>query len=179
MGTKKQIYIVITQTGTILSRILKLFTGAEYNHSSVSLSSDLSQMYSFGRKHPYNAIWGGFVVESITAGTFKRFYKTKAIVIAVDIDEELYLQLGRHLHEMYLKRKEYHYNYLGVILASLKIRFKKKNCFYCSEFVKDVLQQGYVSGAENLPDIVHPMDFFELPHKQIYCGRLQEYNTYN
>ena len=30
-GTHKQIFIVITQTGTMLSRILKRITGAEYN----------------------------------------------------------------------------------------------------------------------------------------------------
>ena len=32
-GTHKQIFIVITQTGTMLSRILKRITGAEYNHA--------------------------------------------------------------------------------------------------------------------------------------------------
>ena len=37
----KQLYIVISQTGTLLSRILKQITGAEYNHASISLSRDL------------------------------------------------------------------------------------------------------------------------------------------
>lgn len=49
----KQLYIVISQTGTLLSRILKQITGAEYNHASISLSRDLERMYSFGRRHPY------------------------------------------------------------------------------------------------------------------------------
>lgn len=31
----KQLYIVISQTGTLLSRILKQITGAEYNHASI------------------------------------------------------------------------------------------------------------------------------------------------
>ena len=56
----KQLYIVISQTGTLLSRILKQITGAEYNHASISLSRDLERMYSFGRRHPYNPFWGGF-----------------------------------------------------------------------------------------------------------------------
>ena len=54
----KQLYIVISQTGTLLSRILKQITGAEYNHASISLSRDLERMYSFGRRHPYNPFWG-------------------------------------------------------------------------------------------------------------------------
>ena len=41
----KQLYIVISQTGTLLSRILKQITGAEYNHASISLSRDLERMY--------------------------------------------------------------------------------------------------------------------------------------
>ena len=40
----KQIFIVISQTGTVLSRILKRITGAEYNHASLSLSQDLTRM---------------------------------------------------------------------------------------------------------------------------------------
>ena len=36
MNTRnKQLYIVISQTGTLLSRILKALTGAEYNHASI------------------------------------------------------------------------------------------------------------------------------------------------
>ena len=37
----KKVYIVLSQTGTILSRILKLVTRAPYNHSSITLSEDL------------------------------------------------------------------------------------------------------------------------------------------
>lgn len=92
-GTHKQIFIVITQTGTMLSRILKRITGAEYNHASLSLSQDLTRMYSFGRRHPYNPFWGGFVIESPHAGTFRRFSDTTAIILAVEITEERYAAL--------------------------------------------------------------------------------------
>ena len=40
----RQLYIVISQTGTLLSRILKQITGAEYNHASISLSRDLERI---------------------------------------------------------------------------------------------------------------------------------------
>ncbi len=178
METTRQLYIVISQTGTILSRVLKLFTGAEYNHASVSVSEDLKQMYSFGRRHPYNPFWGGFVKESIHSGTFKRFYKTKAVVLAVDIDEQKYIQLCELLKEMHSNRKIYRYNYLGVCLAAFRIAYKKRNCYYCSEFVKDVLLKGGVDGAETLRPIVQPIHFFTIPHKQLYCGRLNEYSRY-
>ena len=99
----KQIFIVITQTGTMLSRILKRITGAEYNHASLSLSQDLTRMYSFGRRHPYNPFWGGFVIESPHAGTFRRFSDTTAIILAVEITEERYAALEATLEACHLR----------------------------------------------------------------------------
>ena len=57
----RQIYVVVSQTGTILSRILKIFTRARYNHASVSYDGTLETMYSFGRLNAYNPFFAGFV----------------------------------------------------------------------------------------------------------------------
>lgn len=173
----KQLYIVLSQTGTMLSRILKLVTGAKYNHASVSLSSDLTQMYSFGRRHPYNPFWGGFVNESPYTGTFKRFRNTKAVVLAVEISDERYAEIRRTLHRMYLQKENYHYNYLGLFLATVDIQRKRKDCYYCSEFVKAILQRGKINGANQLETIAKPIHFMMLPHTVIYCGRLKEYSN--
>ena len=35
----RKVYIVLSQTGTVLSRILKLYTRAPYNHSSIALTA--------------------------------------------------------------------------------------------------------------------------------------------
>ena len=73
----KKVYIVLAHTGTILSRIIKIVTGAEYTHASIALDEDLDKMYSFGRKYSYIAFIGGFVKEGSNIGTFKRFYNTE------------------------------------------------------------------------------------------------------
>ena len=86
----KKIYIVMTQTGTILSRLVKLRTGCEYGHVSIALDENLDKMYSFGRLNPYNPFWGGFVHERINSGTFKRFSKTRARIYSLEIDDEQY-----------------------------------------------------------------------------------------
>ena len=173
----KQIYVVISQTGTILSRILKAVTGAEYNHASLSLDSDLKTMYSFGRLNPYNPFLGGFVVESPYFGTFKRFSHTKAAVLAIDISEEKYLKIQEKLDSMCSEPKNYHYNYLGLFMAAFHINRKKENCYYCSEFVKDILQKYKIEGAKQLHPIVKPINFLSLPHKLIYCGKLSQYSN--
>lgn len=174
-GETKRLYIVLSQTGTVLSRILKFVTGAKYNHVSVSVSEDLEQMYSFGRRNPYNPFWGGFVLESPYSGTFNRFRKTKVAVLAVEISAERYAEICEILPQMYSHRENYHYNYLGLYLAAIHIKREKDHCYYCSEFVKAICRECGVDGADQLPPIVQPIHFMDLPHTVVYCGKLREY----
>lgn len=174
----KQVYIVISQTGTVLSRILKLITGAEYNHASISLADDLSVMYSFGRRNPYNPFWGGFVTESAHFGTFKRFAKTKVTVLAVDVSPKKYEAMSSFLDNMLTTRSDYGYNYLGLCLAAFNICFKRQNRYYCSEFVREVLLKHHIKGSKQLLGIVHPMNFLNMPYaRTVYCGKLKDYSN--
>ena len=59
----KNIYLVLSQTRSILSRIISRATGDRYAHVSLSLSDDLDEMYSFGRVYAFTPIIGGFVRE--------------------------------------------------------------------------------------------------------------------
>lgn len=172
----KQLYIVISQTGTLLSRILKQITGAEYNHASISLSRDLERMYSFGRRHPYNPFWGGFVMESPRSGTFKRFSETKVLVLSVSVTEEQHAELKEMLDVMWKRRRKYSYNYIGLCLAYFHIVWKQEGCYYCSEFVGELLAKSRVDGTEQLrSSIIQPMQFLRMPHTLLYCGKLREY----
>lgn len=171
---QSKIYIVVSQTGTLLSRILKLITGAEYNHVSLSLTKDLETMYSFGRKWAYNPFWGGMVKESPNHGTFKRFRKTEAVVLEVPVDDDLYKEMTDYLEKMYLEKENYHYNYLGLMLAAIKIHYHPTNHYYCSSFVKDVLVHFKLIAPNEMKKIVQPVHFMELFEEQkIYSGRLQ------
>ena len=172
----KQLYIVISQTGTLLSRILKQITGAEYNHASISLSRDLERMYSFGRRNPYNPFWGGFVIESPRTGTFKRFSETKVLVLSVSVTEEQHAELKEMLDVMWRRRRKYSYNYIGLCLAYFHVVWKQEGCYYCSEFVGELLRKSRVDGTEQLrSSIIQPMQFLRVPHTLLYCGKLREY----
>ena len=173
---EKHVYIVISQTGTLLSRFLKLVTKAEYNHASISLVPDLSTMYSFGRKNPYDPFRAGFVTESARFGTFKRFSQTRIVVLDIAVSEEQYQAIARRINTMTMLKQHYHYNYLGLWLAFLRIRYRQKRCFYCSEFVKDILEKQNIHGVSQLDAIVQPIHFLSLPTaQQIYAGLLREY----
>ena len=172
----RTIYVVISQTGTILSRILKVITGAKYNHASLSLVPDLETMYSFGRLHPYNPVHGGFVEESPHKGTFKRFRNTKVTVLSIAVTDEQYEALKEKLESMLENKDRYHYNYVGLFLAGVKIPYHQRRCYYCSEFVKEMLVRHGIRGADQLASIVEPMHFLQLPDANyVYCGKLRDF----
>ena len=93
----KKIYIVITHTGTLLSKIIRSYTKDEFSHVSLSLDIDLKQMYSFGRLNPYNPFFGGFVQEYQDDGTFKRFKNTRTKIIELDITDDQFDKLIKNI----------------------------------------------------------------------------------
>ena len=173
---KKSIYVVLSQTGTMFSKALKFFTHAEYNHASISLTPSLEKMYSFGRLNPYNPFIGGFVEEGKNIGTFKRFYKTKAMVIEFKVSLEKYNAIEYFIEYFKKNKTQFRYNYLGVLFACFKKQHSSSKRFYCSEFVKACLESFEIENAEELPGIVKPIDFLRMNNKNIiYTGFLQNY----
>lgn len=173
--TTGNIYIVLTQTGTILSQILKKFTGAKYNHVSIATDKDLTNMYSFGRLHAYNPFVAGFVKESTESGTFKRFKKTEAMILTVKVSDEQYHKICNYLNSLYNHKKAFGYNYKGVFMAFFGKVHAARNRFYCSEFVKNALVKAKIVSAEEFPAITQPIFFSQLFDDVIYKGRLSTY----
>lgn len=173
---EKKIYLVLSQTGTVFSRILKFFTHAEYNHVSISLTADMEKMYSFGRLNPYNAFVGGFVEEGKDKGTFKRFENTKVLIFEIAVSNEKYNIIKYFIKYFVQHKTEFHYNYLGLLFACFKKDYKRKNRFYCSQFVRTCLACCNVENANELPKIIKPIDFLKLKNKRIlFTGLLKNY----
>ena len=67
----KTIYIVLTDTGTLLSKAIGMYTRKDLNHASIAFDKQLTEMYSFGRKQRHNPFIGGFVKENAADGIFR------------------------------------------------------------------------------------------------------------
>ena len=170
----KEIYIVLTHTGTVLSRIIKNYTQDEFSHVSISLDKELKEMYSFGRLNPYNPFWGGFVQEGINFGTFKRFRKTVCKIYSLKITEEQYNNVRGMIEYIKSSKQLHKFNVIGLFAVGFNKRISFENSFYCAEFVKYVLDK---SGIENnLPELIKPEDFKNIQGlNEIYSGRLIKY----
>lgn len=170
----KKIYIVLTHTGTLLSKIIRQYTKDEFSHVSISLDKDLGKMYSFGRLNPKNPFIGGFVHEYINKGTFKRFFKTKTKVYSLNITDEQYKIIENTINEINDTKEDYKFNVLGLFAAGFHKKIGKEHSFYCAEFVKYVLEKSDIK--TNLPEIVRPEDFKKLEGLElIYEGLLKKY----
>ena len=172
----RKIYIVLTHTGTLLSRLIKIFTKDEFSHSSIALDLELKQMYSFGRLDPNNPFIGGFVHEFMDKGTFKKFYNTKAKIYSLTITEAQYKKVKNCLAQVEKQKKNYKFNIIGLFLAGMNIRRKKEHAFYCAEFVKYVLENAGIDTG--LPESVKPEDFRRIKElKEVYAGYLRQYSS--
>lgn len=170
----KQIYFVLTDSGTVLSKIIRHFMKDEYAHVSISLDKKLEHMYSFGRLNPYNPFHGGFVHEYIYKGTFKRFKNTKARIIVLNITDEQYKKLKQIIKETKRNRVLFKFNVLGLFGIYFKYKRRKLNYFYCAEYIKFATEKSDIQ--LNLPELVRPENFKDLiGSKVIYTGLLQEY----
>ena len=160
----KKIYIVLTYTGTFLSRIVNIYTGKKYSHVSISLDKNLEYMYSFGRLDAYNPFIGGFVHESTKYGTFKRFKDTITKIYSLEVSEKNYNKIMKTIKKIEINKDTYKFN----------LRIRRKKCFYCAEFVKYVLDTSNLN--LNLPDIIKPDDFAKINGASlIYSGKLMEF----
>ncbi len=172
----KKIYIVLTYTGTTLSKIVKFYTRKEYSHVSISLNKDLTEMYSFGRLNAYVPFIGGFVKESPKYGTFKRFHNTISKIYSMDVSDEIYDEIKKLIEEIKLDRENYRFNVIGLFAVPLRIKVKRRKCFYCAEFVKYLFDNSNLK--IDLPNIIKPDDFSKIDGtKEIYSGFLRKYKV--
>lgn len=172
----KKLYIIITHTPSVVSKIIRRFTHTPYNHVSVSLDTELDRMYSFGRWFKYFPWIGGFVRESPKFGALGRFPQTEAIVLTLDVEETAYDEISQQLEDMLAHKYLYCYDTLGLLLAIFGKTFKRDKRYYCSAFVRELLVEHGVEDGACFNEIVQPMDFLELPNThEIYRGKLNEF----
>lgn len=159
----KNIYIVLSQTGTIFSRAIRLYTRDPYNHSSISFEEDLSVMYSFGRRTRYNLLNSGFVVENFSRGLFTFFPDAHCCVIEVPVTDREYEAMHSMVRFFCGNQYGFRYNLLGVFAYMAGIQLDRKNHYFCSQFVSHVLNQADFWDCN--PKFTRPMDFLSIPNK--------------
>ena len=160
--------MVYSKTGSILSRAISLFSETDYVHASISFDDSFTHLYSFGRKKPYNPFSGGFVVETFFGGTYSRFPRSECYITTLEITEEQYNSLKKELETFMQQKDHYKYNFLGLFGALLNIPVKRKNYYFCSQFVSEMLIKSGIYLSSKPPELIRPDDLFNIENQQFY-----------
>lgn len=172
--TEKKVYVLLTNTGTLFTKTIKLYTRKQYNHASIAFDENLKDVYSFGRKRPRNPFIGGFVRENIKEGLFKN---ATCAVYCLTINETEYNRMQGYIKQIEANKEKYRYNFIGLFAVILNKQLKRDNAFFCSQFVASVLKQ---SGSIdfNIPlSLVTPHDLQVADNLElVYQGKLKDYD---
>ena len=176
----EKIYIMLTFTGTTLSRAIRIYTRNDYSHTSIALDAGLSEMYSFGRKRPKNPFIGGFIKEKIDDGVYKRFCNTECIVYSMDVTLEQYEKVKEIIRGFEEEQDKYRYNFLGVLAVAFKMSLERKYYYFCSQFVSEVLERSGIFNFEGEFTMIKPADIQNLDKLNVvYRGLLRNYINSN
>ncbi len=168
----KEIYIVLSRTGTMFSNIIALFTQKEYSHVSLSLDSSLdssfTQMFSFGRKIPSKVLPAGLVEENLYDGVFAMYPNSRCLVYKVNITDEQFNFLQDEINKFFENKDEYKYSVLGTVTAYFNKPHKREYYYFCSQFVAELLINSGIYKTDKLPEVIKPMDLLEIENKTLF-----------
>lgn len=169
----KKAYILFTDTSSVLSKCIKLHTKKTYNHASISFTPDLNEVFSFGRKKPWNPFIGGFSEEDVSTGLFKQ---ANCLLYSLTVTDKEFLKMKQYVEEVKSEKELYTYNLIGLVGVANQISIEREHAFFCSQFVATVLNKsGYIYFEKPL-SLVTPTDLEDtLDLEVIYEGSLQGY----
>lgn len=172
-----KIYIVLTDTSSILSKLIQLYTKEPYNHASISLDDELNEVYSFGRKQVGNPFNGGFVKEDMKRGLFTH---AKCAIYSLMITDNQLEKMKRYIHEIEKQQEEYRYHFLGLFGFLFHRPIYKEKAFFCSQFVATMLNKCHVIDFDQPLTLVAPSDLQEIAALKLeFEGELKAYVQQN
>ncbi|WP_082713508.1 hypothetical protein [Sporosarcina koreensis] len=169
----KTIYIVLTDTGTLLSKAIGMYTRKDLNHASIAFDEQLTEIYSFGRKQQYNPFIGGFVRENVAEGIFQ---EADCAVYRCEVSAEAYKRIRQKIVQFELNQSNYKYNFIGLFGVALNREIRRERAFFCSQFVATVMQESETHRLLTRPCLTMPHHLAYLPHMEmVYEGNLKSY----
>ena len=175
----KCIYIVLSKTQTIPSRLIKKWTKEPYAHTSLAYDLELKDMYSFARKRLHNPFYCGFIREDIETGVFGRDVETTCLVLRLWVTANQRKRIVRIVEQFKKNKNDYKYNFIGIAGVMFNKAVERKYNYFCSQFVYSVLERSEVELFKKKAGLVRPEDFRVWDEPEgIYEGKLNEYRDY-
>lgn len=178
-NSQRKIYVLLSRTHTLPAKLIRLFTGEPYSHTSVALDIELKQLYSFARKHVHNPFDCGFIDEDIETGIFGMDKNVYCSVYEVPVTEEQYQLIKQEINVFIKNRETYKYNYTGLFGVMFGKNVADGKHFFCSQFVSYIFYKSGIHLFSKEIGLIKPYDFhIKLKNNRIYKGKLSEYRRF-
>lgn len=178
---QKYIYLILTRTGTVFSKIIGSVTGKRYTHASIASDEMLTQMYSFCRDHKEYPLPASFNREDIFTEVFGSCKTIPSEVYRIPVSEKQMKRYKEIITHFIYNRDSYSYDLGALLPMALHIPYKmRNNKFVCSVWVGFVLgKSGIAKDMKKHPSLIEPEDFRSLKGAElIYRGDLKKYREY-
>ena len=171
----KTIYILLTRSTTICSKVVHMATRSEFTHAAISLDTNFDKLYTFSRRYKRLLLPAGFVVESAYEGIMGDSNEMNCAVYELKIEDEAYDKLVRMLRHMDYHKLKYRYSILGLIFIFFNKLCERKGYYFCSQFVHHALTKSGAIEDTTCSSLIKPMYFKELPEaKEIFRGKVRQ-----
>ena len=160
----KQISILLTKYSDWTSRLIHWMSGRGYTYSSIALEDSPERYFSFNHR--------GFTEETLEK--HRRHGVRQSRCYQIQVSDEVYAALESRIQWFLTHRTRFRYSRFGVFCCLLHIPFRRKDQYFCSQFVAELLaDSGAVSLSRN-PTLFQPNHFIELLEHQPCCVRIVE-----
>lgn len=162
------IWVILLDTKTLGSKIIRSVTGDPYNHATISLTPHLRQMFSFVLE---NGKGGGFTIEDIGSGRYKEHeHEIRYSIYSYLATLEEFFIANESIRRFYNNIQNYHYNFIGLVMFYSKHKKLDDNSRTCSEFCAEILKALNPSIATKRRDAYNPYDLHTLKNL-FHCQR--------
>jgi hypothetical protein len=176
MSNMKSVYVILSSTPTIMGKIVRIFTKSSFNHSSISLTENWNEMYSFARYRVSNPLVGGFVKEFPERLSLGKDERVHIKVYKIPVCEKKYDEIKLFIYNIRDDEEKNIYNSLEALGVFFRWKFHAEKAYTCSNFVVKSLVIGDVILLENISKNIIPDEIQKLLDKYLYFnGSLNNY----
>ena len=138
------LFIVFYNSKTQFNKLTRIFDNSIYSHVGISLTPNLSKIYSFSGEH------NGLMVEDVHAITDAK--TIEVFVIYINASKKALIE--KNIQHMLVQR--FQYSFLNLISIPLKIDYVSNTKMVCSQFADFVLKLGDIDLTNLASNMVSP-----------------------
>lgn len=113
--------------------------------------------------------------ESLYDGVYKKFSSCECLIYRLEITEEQFEIIKNEINRFLIEKHKYRYNFIGLFGVLFNKPIKRKNYYFCTQFVSELLIKSDIYKTNKSPALVKPDDLIFIGHKEIvYEGYINE-----